>query len=66
MRPAMRPSTTTVATATETPMTVPFEADGGDGGAGGVNDGEEEGPSLGGDGITPGGGGDDEITPGRA
>ena len=57
----MRPSTTTVATATETPITVPFEADDGDNGAGGVNDGEE-GPSLGGDGIAPGGG-DDGIAP---
>jgi hypothetical protein len=53
MRPTMRPSMTTVATATETPITVPFEPDG----AGGANDGVEEGPSLGDDGVTPGGGG---------
>jgi len=57
MRPAMRPSTTTVATATETPITVPFEADDCDDG--------EEGPSLGGDGITPGEG-YEGFTPGGA
>jgi len=72
MTPAIRPSTTTVATATETPITVPFVADGdgddrgddddGDVGAGGVSGGGEGGergrPStFGGDGVTPGGAG---------
>jgi hypothetical protein len=69
MSPAMRASTTTVATATETPITVPLVADGdgddngddGDEGAGGVSDGGEGGeggPSpFGGDRVTPGGAG---------
>ena len=65
MNPAMRASTTTVATATETPITVPLVADGdddgGDEGDGGVSDGGEGGeggPSpFGGDGVTPGGAG---------